>query len=58
MSSVVPPGSEGAAPRSPIEQVIEMLRQAIALLDAEGAPPELAACVQEAVDKVSAFAAA
>ena len=58
MSAVVPPGIEGATPRSPIEQVIELLRQAIWLLDAEGAPPELAACIQEAVDKVSAFAVA
>lgn len=58
MSSVVPSGDEGVGPRSPIEQVIELLRQAIGLLDADGAPPELAACVQEVLDKVSAFAAA
>lgn len=59
MSSIVPPGSEGAAPRNPaFERVIDLLRQAIGLLDSGDAPPELAACIQEALDKVTAFAGA
>ena len=60
MSSVTPPGTEGAAvPRNaPLEEVMGLLRQAIAILDAEGEAPELAACVQEALDRVRAFVSA
>jgi hypothetical protein len=60
MSLVVPPGTDGAAvPRNAaLEQVISLLKQAIDLLDAQSAPPELAACVQEGLDRVTAFASA
>lgn len=57
MSSGITSHAEGtnACGQGGLEKAVCLLRCAIEVLDAHGAPPELAACVQDALDRTTAF---
>ena len=55
MSVALPAGAdgEGTSAQAKLDAALELLNKAIELLDSAGAPPELAARVQEAHDAIA-----